>query len=309
MTPAPCPPCAADDLRDHPWHLVGAGRMGAALAHGLLAHGVPAVSLWTRSAARRDALPAHLAARTRTDAEGLLPPTTPGAPAPVVVLAVRDDALPRMVQVLASLRPPRATWLHVSGASPVALLAPLPGSAGALHPLQSMGGDPVADAAALAGAVAGVGGDLQGIATARWLCDTLGLVALDLADDQRAAWHACAVLVGNGVSALLQAARTLANIAGLDADGMRPGLALLAARSADNARHRPLAEVTTGPIARGDAGTIRRHRALLARTAPALDPLYGLLARQLVEIARDAGLPEASLRALEQVLEDPDPAP
>jgi predicted short-subunit dehydrogenase-like oxidoreductase (DUF2520 family) len=79
----------------------------------------------------------------------------------------------------------------------------------------------------------------------------------------------------------------------------------LVAGAAANLADLGAAQALTGPIRRGDAGTIRAH---LAALPAELRPLYRILGRQALELAREAGLPEASARAVMDVLEGDDPA-
>ena len=115
----------------------------------------------------------------------------------------------------------------------------------------------------LDGAWAAVAGETdEAIATGTWLAETLGLRPFVLDDSRRALYHAGAAIASN-----YPAAVTLRRAAGelFDASGV-PGEALepLMRRVIENVFQ------LTGPIQRGDWGTVERHRTAIAETAPDL---------------------------------------
>lgn len=62
----------------------------------------------------------------------------------------------------------------------------------------------------------------------------------------------------------------------------------------------------TGPVARGDLGTVRKHLTVLSDSAPAIAPAYRALARRTAERSRAAGLLDAATAAeLTDLLDDP----
>ena len=64
-----------------------------------------------------------------------------------------------------------------------------------------------------------------------------------------------------------------------------------------NARTLGIAAALTGPMTRGDEGTVRRHLAALAEHAPTTVPVYRALAEREIEIASTRGVltPEGAL--------------
>jgi predicted short-subunit dehydrogenase-like oxidoreductase (DUF2520 family) len=59
----------------------------------------------------------------------------------------------------------------------------------------------------------------------------------------------------------------------------------------------------TGPIARGDAGTLAQHLDVLEREAPEVLPLYRLLGRETITIAKSkGGIDEERAEALAELL-------
>ena len=87
--------------------------------------------------------------------------------------------------------------------------------------------------------------------------------------------------------------------AGVAPEDARPALAGLAAGAVENVAARGPAAALTGPVARGDARTVRLH---LGRLSGADRALYSLLARQALVLAGEAGLPPEAAARVGQVL-------
>jgi predicted short-subunit dehydrogenase-like oxidoreductase (DUF2520 family) len=122
-----------------------------------------------------------------------------------------------------------------------------------------------------------LGGLLEGIVAA------VGARSFRLEGVDRARYHAAAVFVSNHVIALASAAtRAWAN-AGLPAELAREALSPLLLAAAGNVSRSELAAALTGPIARGDVGTIEAHLRALAAD-PALARLYRELSSELLRL-------------------------
>ncbi|HVS84004.1 MAG TPA: DUF2520 domain-containing protein [Gaiellaceae bacterium] len=184
----------------------------------------------------------------------------------VTLLCVPDTAIPDTAGCLT----PGHGWVgHVSGATPLAALAPH-ARRFSLHPLQtfSRSGDP----AQLDGAWAAIAGETaEALAVARELAELLGLQAFELADADRTLYHAGAVFASNYLVTLQRAATRL----GVPAEALVP----LMTRTIENGFD------LTGPIARGDWATVEAHRAAIRAAHPELEPLYETLAEATVMLA------------------------
>jgi predicted short-subunit dehydrogenase-like oxidoreductase (DUF2520 family) len=180
-----------------------------------------------------------------------------------VLLCVPDSVIGEVAAAV-----PVGPWIaHVSGATRLDTLEPHERRF-RVHPLQTMTRDRGAEQ--LDGAWGAIGGETDAArARARWLAEALGLRPFEIADADRALYHAAAVIGGNAIVTLHQAATRLLAEVGAPPEAIVP----LMARTIENGFD------LTGPIARGDRATIDAHVAALEERAPDLVPLY----RTLVE--------------------------
>jgi predicted short-subunit dehydrogenase-like oxidoreductase (DUF2520 family) len=182
--------------------------------------------------------------------------------ADVVLLCVPDRAIADVARTVAP-----GPWVgHVSGATPLAALAPH-ARRFSVHPLQTFTLERGAEQ--LDGAWAAVTAeDGDGEALATELARLLGLRPFPLADEHRAVYHAAAAFVSSYLVTLHRAAVRLFAVASAPPEALVP----LMQRTIDNAFQ------MTGPIVRGDRVTLDLHRDAIAREAPELEPLYRCLA-------------------------------
>ena len=187
----------------------------------------------------------------------------------LVLLCVPDTAI---AEVAASVEP--GPWVaHVSGATPLAALAPHARRFG-VHPLQTF--TTAGAAEQLDGAWAAVTAETAAAREAGlWLAETLGLRPFDLADSARTLYHAGAVFASNYVVALQRAASLLFESAGAPGEALEP----LMLRTIENGFE------LTGPIARGDWATVDAHKAAIRAERPELEHLYETLAGATVALA------------------------
>jgi predicted short-subunit dehydrogenase-like oxidoreductase (DUF2520 family) len=291
--------------------IVGAGRLGTALAVALERRGytIDALVSTTRAHARRasrhlDARPLALSASELDQ----LPDS------PLVVIATPDD---RVAEVAARLAaglptPKRArVALHVSGALSSDALAPLAArgfAVGSLHPLVAVS-DPAANAEDFAGAYFCVEGDAAAGRLARSLVRSLGGRAFSVAARDKALYHASAVFAAGHLVALFDLAAELLSRCGLSRPEARRVLLPLARGTVSNLSHaRTDAEALTGPFARADAATVRRHLAALAPLGdepdgpPDAPAAYSLLGLRSLRLAAARGVDPARLDEIARAL-------
>lgn len=287
--------------------VVGAGRLGCAMARALQQRGfdvVHASSETTRGrehAARLLQVPVHedpIAATQQVDC---------------VLLCVPDDALEAVVRQLAR-RPDSASpmQLRVVGTSAhggLAALEPLAAaghSTGVLHPVASVSerdGDP----AVLAGAGAAVGAaDAAERTLLHALAHALGMHPFDLAEEAWASHAAACTLAANGPAALLAAADDLAHEAGLHAGIARSAYGRLAATAVDRAVREGAVTSLAGPIMRGDAAALAAQVAAVRASSSEVDALFIPVVATIANRAFTSGrLDMRSHRELLEAILDP----
>jgi predicted short-subunit dehydrogenase-like oxidoreductase (DUF2520 family) len=245
--------------------IVGAGRLGTALTAALRAAGMAIEGPLDRAGA------ATLAGR-HGDRAGAAAPRS----AEAVLLCVPDGEIAAAAARIA----PGPLVGHCSGATALDVLSPH--EAFSLHPLMTV---PPGGAPRFAGAGCAVAGSTsRAEAFASDLARRLGMRATTVADADRAAYHAAASIAANFLTTLEGAAERLAATAGVERELLAP----LVRAAVDNWARLGAAEALTGPIARGDAATVERHRDAVRQRAPDLLPLYDVLAdatRALVPVA------------------------
>jgi predicted short-subunit dehydrogenase-like oxidoreductase (DUF2520 family) len=278
---------------EHPARLrvgiVGPGRAGTALALALAraGHDVTAAAAISQQSKRRvrDNFP-----RARlTDPAGVL-----GA-ADLVLLTVPDDVLPGLVEGLAVTGAPYEGRLvaHASGAHGIRVLSPATRAGAlplALHPVMTFTGRED-DVDKIKGVSFGVTAPDQIRPAAEALVIEMGGEPVFIAEENRALYHAALAFAANHLVTLVSQAASLLRDAGADNPNRMLGPLLGAAL--DNALRFGDAGLT-GPVARGDDGTVAAHiQAIAAHEAAAL-PAYRALARLTADRALAAGTLSAS---------------
>ena len=290
-------------LNDRPTvGIIGPGRAGVGLALALALAGHE-VLLYGR---RKKAVPEPL---TLTVGPADSPPPAWIARAGVVILAVRDDAIRFLAESLArtgAVRPDQVV-LHLSGAQGQEALAPLLSSRaalGSLHPLQTIAAAERAPER-LKGAWAAVEGMPRAVQAAEGLARALGLRPFRIPSEAKPIYHAGAVFASNYFVVVEAVAQRLLRLAGLSDAEAWQALRPLVAGTFDNLTGQGPLAALTGPVARGDTATLRRHIERLSRDDALL---YRALGRAALELAREQGMDETTALAVADALAtDPPP--
>jgi len=225
--------------------IIGAGRAGTALARGLAGAG------W--------------------DVAGILgradDPSSAAAGVDLLVVATPDAAV---ASVAAAVEPVATTVVaHLAGSLALDVLHPHPCRA-SVHPLAAI---PTPDTP-LTGCWFAVAGHFL----ARQVVADLDGHAIDVADADRAAYHAAACIASNHLVALLGQVERVAATAGVPLEAY---LDLVRGTVEHVAALGPAAALT-GPVARGDWATVQRH---LAALDPSERPAYEALADQAARLS------------------------
>ncbi|MDN6566416.1 MAG: DUF2520 domain-containing protein [Actinomyces sp.] len=277
--------------------VVGMGHVGPVIASALRAAGHSVVGVSAGSAVSRERAEVMLPGVPVLDVERRVERCE------LVVLAVPDDQLGPLVQGLADLHAWQGGQLvaHTSGAHGIRVLEPARRQGAiplAIHPAMTFTGTSV-DVARLVGTPFAVTAPGPVLPIAQALVVELGGEPVVVAEDRRALYHAALAHGANHLVTLeVQAQRALA-AAGVEDPGMfmRP----LLEASLDRVSREGEAGLS-GPVARGDAGTVAHHiRALLG--AEGLDDIadtYSQMTRATVRMLLDSG--RVSQRSATEIL-------
>jgi len=157
-------------------------------------------------------------------------------------------------------------------------------SAGGFHPLVAFADhDQALDD--LNGATVAVEGDESILPLLAELAESIGANPVTIPEGGKTAYHAAAMMAAGGLVGLLDAIASVAAVAGLDEKTAMAVYAPLARQSLANSERLGIAAALTGPLLRGDVGTLRGHLAVLKEHAPGALPLYIEVARREVAIA------------------------
>lgn len=282
--------------------VIGPGRVGTTLATALVRarHRVVAVAGGSTESRRRFA---SLVAGARVEER----PADAARRADLVLVTTPDDVIAEVVTGIAVADGFRdgQRVVHTSGAHGLDVLrrARLGGAfVAACHPAQTFpGGAPDPDAIlGAAWAVTAAGDDLG---WALDLVEQLGGQPHEVPDDVRPLYHAGLTVASNAVGAAVAVARQL--LLGARVDDPAAFLDPLVAASVANVTAHG-AEALTGPIVRGDVGTVRAHLERLDGDVPELAAAYRQLGRVVLGQAR-LRLDGTTAAAIAALLEDPRP--
>jgi predicted short-subunit dehydrogenase-like oxidoreductase (DUF2520 family) len=280
--------------------VVGAGRVGTALAYALTRKGWrlkvvadrdPAAARESRAIIGQGVASADI----RRAAQG----------ARILIISVPDDSVQRVARKLALARPDWSGCLvfHTSGLLPAAALDSLRkrgAGVASLHPVQSF---PEKKGAGrlLRGIYWGIEGDLDAVDAGRALVTRLGGRAILLKEKDKPLYHAACSLAANAFVALEETAAGLLEETGI---GRKTALAVLlplVQGTLQNVKKIGPEKALTGPVSRGDFRTVREHLRVL-EAHPGVREIYIVLAAQTLSLAHKKGIPAARLRPLKRLL-------
>jgi len=281
---------------------IGAGTVGTALAARLNKKGyaVTAVSSRTSTSAERLAAVVgkcqiHDSGQGVADAAEMVFITTPDAVIPQIAAQVRWH--------------PGQSVVHCSGADSLDVLTPAAKNGaltGGFHPLQTF--------ASITHAIQNIPGSTFALEAEEPLLGMLRemAVALEgrsiaLRPGDKVLYHAAAVFACNYLVTLMKLATDLWQTFGASSPQAVEALLPLVRGTTNNLENVGLPDCLTGPIARGDSGTIQKHIMALKARAPQLLPAYRELGRQTIPIALAKGrIDEARAKDLAAILDRAD---
>src|SRR5664280_323126 len=288
------------DIEAYRYCVIGPGRLGSTVLAGLLEAELPVVAVGVHADDDTDlgSIPRHVRV-----ADAALE-------ADLWWLTVPDDEIYTVAARLAAALPAvrrggvEPVAVHSSGLGSVHLLKPLFEQGVrvlCLHPLQTFAGEPRAELLRDV-PCAVTAHEERDVQLGEELAGRLGMHPFRLADERKALYHLSAVVGCNLLVALESEAKRLMDEATGGAGGL-DHLAPLLRTTLDNllAGVEP-AHALTGPVARGDVGTVRAHLRLLDRESPRLARTYRALSLEALTLAAPR-LDDEQVHALKGLLE------
>lgn len=185
----------------------------------------------------------------------------------LMLISSRDDLIEDLALSIADRIAPQGGCgvVHLSGLVPRSALEPLAAAGyrtGTFHPLQTLP-NPDSGAAQLSGSWVGItADDLAG--TLSEFAESLGMKPFTIGDDKKSLYHAAAAAAANFPLASLAMSYDLFADAGVPFEAARPLVEAIVANAFELGPRAAL----TGPVARGDVGTVRRQLDAIAQAEP-----------------------------------------
>jgi predicted short-subunit dehydrogenase-like oxidoreductase (DUF2520 family) len=263
---------------------IGAGTVGTALAITLHERGYAVTAVASRSKSSAD----RLASRV-PECKSFENKQSVADVAELVFITTPDDVIGQVASELKWY--PGQSIVHCSGAHSLDILEPAKrdgAQLGAFHPLQTF--------ANVAHAIKNIPGSTFALEAEGELLQTLKNMAQDLdgtwvklSAGDKVLYHAAAVVACNYLVTLMQMATDLWQTFGVTTPEATKALLPLLRGTLNNLENIGLPNCLTGPIARGDVGTIKKHLEALEKSAPALLSAYRELGLQTIPIALGKG--------------------
>ena len=303
--------------------IVGAGRVGTALGMALSKNGYQVRAVITKdpAGARRAAkifgqkafaLSADpLNSISYKQTEGLIRSS-------LILIATPDDVINSVARKMAAFfeqnslfthSKMRRTVLHTSGALSSTELQPLKRlgfATGSLHPLISIS-DVHSGSSMFRDSFFCVEGDKRARSAAVSIARALGGKTFSIKSNSKALYHAAAVMAAGNMIALFDMAIKMLHRCGLSPRRSREVLLPLLKSSIANLETADPADALTGPFARGDVVTVRKHLAAIkAQDLDSVLAVYAALGRHSLSLAGQGAKPRPNFATLSKLVSDPE---
>jgi predicted short-subunit dehydrogenase-like oxidoreductase (DUF2520 family) len=263
---------------------IGAGTVGTALAVLLSRKGYPVVAVYSRSKSSAENLAGQVKGCAVSDSGQDVADT-----AELVFVTTPDDVISTVASEV-KWRPGQSI-VHCSGAASTDILEPARKAgahAGSIHPLQTFAG--------VEQAIANIPGSTFAIEAEEPLLSTLKEIAasmdgehIELKASDKVLYHAAAVIACNYLVTLVKLATDLWQTFSVPPEQATKALLPLIQGTLNNINKIGVPQCLTGPIARGDTGTIKKHLDALQKVTPEVLPTYKELGRQTIPISLAKG--------------------
>ena len=266
--------------------IIGAGMVGTAIGFLLKKAGYKVLAIADKSpAALKRALP-------YTGGKTFRKPQKAVQDVDCILITTPDDTISSACQEIALCPALKGKFVfHMSGAGGLDLLesAKKAGAAVAsIHPLQSFSSIDQA-IKNIPGSYFGITADKKAQQSARNIVRDLGGIPLLISSDQKPLYHAAACFASNYLVSLMNTVESIYQAIGLNEKDAKTAYLPLVYGSLTNIDNSGSITSLTGPIARGDFGTIKKHISAINKNLPQYSSLYSSLGLITVKVAQQKG--------------------
>ncbi len=267
--------------------IVGAGKVGTAVGIALKEAGLRVQALYDID---------HRALREAADLFGVEASRSPAdaaKSADAIIITTPDDMVEKVCEEVALSKFDIAgkIFIHMSGALTLEALLPAARKGAktlCIHPIQTFA-DKKTAARMLKGSVFGItASDESSTNWARNFVEKIGGKSLQIRNEDRVLYHIAAVIASNFLVMIEHAAVSVFEKIGVKRDDALEALIPLVRQTVDNIQRFGVVRALTGPLARGDVGTIKAHLDSL-ENEPELKTLYRAVSKWGLNIARERG--------------------
>lgn len=266
--------------------IIGAGMVGTAIGFLLKKAGYKVIAIADQSpAALKRALP-------YTGGKAFRKPREAVQGSDCILITTPDDAIPSACHEIALCPAIKGKFVfHMSGAGGLDLLesAKKSGSfTASIHPLQSFSSIDQA-IKNIPGSYFGITADKRAQLPAKKIIRDLGGIPLFISSEQKPLYHAAACFASNYLVSLMNVVESIYQAIGLNEKDAKKAYLPLVYGSLKNIEKSGSISSLTGPIARGDFGTIKKHISAINKNLPQYSSLYSSLGLITVKVAQQKG--------------------
>jgi len=276
---------------------IGAGTVGTALAVLLSHQGYPVVAVASRIQASAEKLASIIKGCRAMSSQEV------ADNADFIFITTPDDAIAGVASQIKWQ--PGCSVVHCSGADSTDILEPARKSSamvGSFHPLQTFAGVKQA-IENIPGSTFALEADEPLLTTLKDMVTALGGRWIRLKASDKVAYHAAAVFASNYLVTLVKMSTDLWQTFAIPTNQAVQALLPLMRGTLHNIETIGIPQCLTGPIARGDTGTVSKHLKTLREKAPSLLFPYKELGLQTISIARSKGkINEKQAKEMETIL-------
>ena len=266
--------------------IVGAGMVGTAIGYLLKKAGYKIVAIADKSATALQRAQSYTGGKVYRKPQEIL------HEAECILITTPDDIILSVCKDIAHSPLIKGKYIfHMSGAGGLDLLEPAKkagASVASIHPLQSF--------SSINNAIQNIPSSYFGItadAKARTQAETIVLALggnpIYISSKQKSLYHAAACVASNYLVSLLNVVESIYQSIGISEKDAKKAYLPLIYGSLKNIELSGTIQALTGPIARGDSGTIQKHIDAINAHLPQYASLYSSLGLVTVNLARKKG--------------------